>query len=65
MSKAEFDKCEGIAETDDAVLVEIPEFGREVWIPKSQIDDDSEVYKKDTTGTLIITEWLAIKKNLV
>lgn len=36
-----------------------------MWIPKSQINDDSEVYAKDTEGTLIITEWIAAQKGLV
>ena len=39
--------------------------GEEVWIPKSQIHEDSEVYKEGTEGTLVITEWIAEKKGLV
>lgn len=50
-------------ETESALLVNIE--GEEIWIPKSQIDDDSEVYKKDTSGTLVITEWIAKQKGLV
>lgn len=50
-------------ETESALLVNIE--GEEIWIPKSQIDDDSEVYKKDTEGTLVITEWIAKQKGLV
>lgn len=33
--------------------------GEEFLIPKSQIDDDSEVYKVGTSGDLILPEWLA------
>lgn len=29
------------------------------WVPKKQITDDSEVYKKGHEGTLIVTEWIA------
>lgn len=29
------------------------------WVPKKQITEDSEVYKMGTSGTLIVTEWLA------
>lgn len=32
------------------------------WIAKSQITEDSEVYRMGTSGTLIVTEWLAKKK---
>jgi len=65
MSRVEFEGCTAIADTDEAVLVEIPDADEEVWLPKSQIDDDSEVYKKGTDGRLIIPEWLAVKKGLV
>jgi len=52
-----------LKETEAALLVEIE--GEEFWVPKSQIDDDSEVYKVDTEGTLIIPLWLAEKMELV
>ena len=52
--------CEG--ETDKAIFVSIE--GEDFCIPKSQIDDDSEVYKKGTNGTLIITDWIAEKNGL-
>lgn len=42
-------------ETDRALLCDID--GAKVWVPKSQIHDDSEVYKGDTDGTLIVTRW--------
>jgi hypothetical protein len=48
-----------VRETEAALLVNIEE--EEIWIPKSQIDDDSEVYKIGTEGTLIIPLWLAEK----
>ena len=48
-----------IKETEAALLVEIE--GEEFWIPKSQIDDDSEVYEENTEGTLIIPLWFAEK----
>lgn len=53
---------EAIAETPDALLIE--KDGVEVWIPKSQIHDDSEVYEEDHVGTLVIPEWLAEDKGL-
>lgn len=51
------------AETEKALLCEIA--GEEYWIPKSQVDDDSEVYMQGTEGTLIITEWIATQKGLL
>ena len=52
-----------VRESDAALLCNIE--GEEIWIPKSQITDDSEVYKADTEGDLVITEWLAEQKGLV
>jgi hypothetical protein len=59
----EFENVVAKGETEKAVLCEID--GEDHWIPKSQIDDDSEVYAKGHTGTLVITRWLAEQKNLV
>jgi hypothetical protein len=56
--------CKGVAESEKAVLVECDDFDGPIWVPKSQIDDDSDVYAKDTDGTLVITEWFATKKGL-
>jgi len=60
---AKFENCQTVRETDMALLISVD--GDEYWIPKSQIDDDSEVYKHPTEGVLIISEWLAIQKGLV
>jgi hypothetical protein len=48
--------------TDKALLVEVE--GREIWIPQSQVDDDSEVYEEGQTGTLIVSDWIADEKGL-
>lgn len=50
-------------ETDAALLCEIE--GEDIWIPKSQIHDDSEVYEEGHSGTLIVSEWIAKQKNLI
>jgi hypothetical protein len=52
-----------LRETEKALLVGVE--GEEVWLPKSQIDDDSEVYKDNTEGVLVIPLWLAEKHGLV
>lgn len=55
--------CEIIKATPKAVLVRI---GGEIekWIPQSQIDDDSEVWKEGDTGDLVIKAWFAEKEGL-
>ncbi len=52
-----------VRDSDKAVLCDIE--GEEIWIPKSQIHADSEVYAKETEGALIITRWIAEQKNLL
>jgi hypothetical protein len=49
--------------TDKAILVEID--GEEVWVPQSQVDEDSEVYQKGDEGTLIVSEWFAKQRGWV
>lgn len=50
-------------ETDAAILVIIDK--RDIWIPKSQIHETSEVRGDGDTGTLVITEWIAKQKGLI
>jgi hypothetical protein len=50
-----------LKESDKAILVKMDESGTECWIPKSQIHEDSEVYKDGTTGELVVSQWLAEK----
>lgn len=50
-------------ETDKALRVKID--GEEYWVPRSVIHDNSEVYRKDHTGKLVVPEWWAIEKGLV
>lgn len=45
-----------------AILVEAPIFDEPQWIPFSQVDEDSEVYKKGDEGVLIVSDWLAEKE---
>ena len=55
---------EVLKETPMALLVKL-ESGEDIWIPKSQISDDSEVWKADQIGKLVIPEWLAKEKGLL
>lgn len=54
-----------IAETDRAIRVDAQDFDEPVWIPKSQVDDDSEIYELGGEGTLVVTEWFARKQGWV
>lgn len=59
-----FEDVEVLHETDAAILVNLD--GEEIWIPKSQILDESEVFDMDSSGgTLVITEWIAMEKELI
>lgn len=60
----EIEGCKATRETDKALLVEVEETGEEYWIPKSQIQDDSEVYEKGHEGKLVLPRWLAKEKGL-
>jgi len=61
-----YDKSDGevIHASDDAILFK-EEGGEKYWVPKSQIHDNSEVWKKGDVGILIVTEWLARKKGWI
>lgn len=50
-------------ETEAAILCVVD--GKEVWIPKSQIDDSSEVKEDGDEGTLVVSEWIAEQKDLI
>jgi hypothetical protein len=51
-----------LKETDKALLVDLE--GEPVWVPKSCVDDDSEVYRLGDEGTLLVSEWWAIREGL-
>lgn len=56
--------------TEKAIYVDIPATpGRRAqwrgWIPQSQVHDDSEVWREDDTGDLVLSRWIAEQKGLV
>lgn len=53
----EIENAKCIRQTSAAILCVIG--GREVWIPQSQVHDDSEVFQKNQEGTLVVTAWFA------
>jgi len=54
-------KC--IKQTSQAILVTAPVFGKkEVWVPQSQVHEDSEVYEEGGEGTLVVSNWFAEKE---
>lgn len=46
-------------DTEKALLVKID--GKDVWIPKSVVHDDSEVYEVGHEGEVIVRRWWAEK----
>lgn len=57
-----FENCTAKRDSGKALLVVIPDLDDEVWIPHSQIHDDSEVYgmgEDEREGTLVVKKWFA------
>lgn len=50
-------RCECIEEREKAILVTECETGKNFWIPKSVLGDDSEVWKLDQIGDVVVKEW--------
>ena len=53
---------EVIQQTDSAILVEAGILDDDVWVPNSQVDDESEVHKMGDSGDLVVSDWFASKK---
>lgn len=51
--------------TDKALFIEL-ESGEHLWIPKSVLDDDSEVYDNEgnAEGEVVVKTWWAEKEGL-
>lgn len=61
-----YDGCKVKRESDKALLVLIPDIDTEpVWVPKSVIHDDSEVYCEGTSGVLAVKTWWAEEQGWV
>ena len=60
--QVEFEDVECELETDAALLCWID--GEKHWIPKSQVDDDSEVYAEGHKGQLVVSQWICEQKGL-
>lgn len=59
----DLEDVEVLQESDKALRVRVE--GEVVWIPKSQIHDDSEVYSlKSSPGAMKVTRWIAEQKGL-
>jgi pectate lyase len=49
-----------VQETDKAICID--DDSNEIWVPKSQITDHSEVWQKGDDGYITVTEWWAEKQ---
>lgn len=56
----EIDEVIALKGTSEALLCEVD--GKEVWIPRSCISEDSEVQDEGDSGVLVIPLWLVKKK---
>ena len=54
---------EAINSTPKALLCRL-EDGREVWIPRSVVDEESEVHDEGDQGVLVVAGWFAEKEEL-
>lgn len=57
-----FEGCHAVHETEKVPLVFVPDLDGEEWMPKAAIHDNSEVYKADTSGDLVVKSWFAQKQ---
>lgn len=54
-----------VASTSKALCVRLDDAEEDLWIPKSQLHDDSEVYDSDSPpGEVVVTQWWAEQKGL-
>lgn len=58
-----FSNVTALKETGAALLCKID--GDDYWMPKSQIDSESDVNAEGDEGTLVVTQWIAMEKGLV
>lgn len=65
MKTHRIENVECVRETAKAICVESEDFEESVWIPKSVVHDDSEVYKDGDIGSLVVELWFAEKQNLI
>jgi hypothetical protein len=57
--------CEAVCDKEtQAALHVILETGEVYWVPKSVVDDDSEVYEDGHEGILVLKYWWAEKEGL-
>jgi len=52
--------------TKKALLIQLVDCNKSIWIPKTVIHDDSEVYddKDNATGKVVVERWWAEKEGL-
>ena len=60
-----FDGVSVIHDSGSAIKCQFPGDSEPVWVPLSQIHDDSEVGKQGDDGTLIVSRWFAEQAELV
>lgn len=61
---AHIGQAECVRESERALLVVSAEHG-EIWIPKSVVHDDSEVYEEGHEGELVVKRWFAEKQKWI
>lgn len=57
-------EAKALGETEKALKVLLDGADEEMWVPKSCVHDDSEVWKKGDEGKLVVKTWFAEKNAL-
>jgi len=65
MSKYTIEDAEAVGETPKGLWISASEFDENVFVPYSQIHDDSEVYRVGHDGALVVNEWFAEQRGWV
>lgn len=61
----EIEDVEATIATSMALLCKFPDKREEVWVPRSLINEESEVQEEGDRGTLIVAGWFAEKEELI
>lgn len=63
--KVRLEGCKAVGSTDKGLWIQGPDFDEDVFVPQSQIDDESEVWKEGQEGELVVSAWFAGRRGWV
>lgn len=54
-----YERCKAEASTKLAILVDIPDLEKKVWVPKHVLHEESEIRQSGDMGELVVKTWFA------